>query len=294
MRTNNFYPIWKIWNELNLEYGAKIRKKPLFLIGLIIFLLMCFMAIFAPYVAPHDPNEQVLKNRFMSPCLEYPLGTDQFGRCILSRVIYGSQTSLTVAVVTTIIVVIIGMGIGLYAGYYRQLDGVLMRFTDIMLAFPSMVITLALVGIFGPSVPTIIVALAIPGWAKYARVTRSTTLSLKKRGFIDSAKALGAGNPYIISKHILPNSLAPIIEIATLGLGGKIISIAGLGFLGLGIQPPTPEWGTIMNQGLPYLSRAPLITLSAGVMIVFFVLATNLIGNDLMEIMDPKSDSIVL
>nr|WP_319540680.1 ABC transporter permease [uncultured Methanospirillum sp.] len=275
------------------EYQAKIQQKPLLLAGLIILALMCLVAVFAPFIAPHNPDQQSLKNRFLSPCLEYPLGTDQFGRCILSRVIYGSQTSLAVAVITTTIVVAIGLFVGLYAGYYRRLDGLLMRFTDIMLAFPSMVITLALVGILGPSVPTIILALAIPGWAKYARVVRSSTISLKSSGFVTSARALGAGDRYIIFQHILPNSLAPIMEIATLGLGGKIISIAGLGFLGLGIQPPTAEWGTIMNQGLPYMSKAPLITLSAGVMIVLFVLSTNLIGSEIRDLMDPKSDSIV-
>jgi len=285
-----FDPIFGI---LHTSRGM-VRKRPLLMIGLAILTLMCLIAIFAPFIAPHDPNEQSLKDRFKGPCLEYPLGTDQFGRCVMSRIIYGSQTSLAVAVITTIIVVGIGLTVGLYAGYYRKLDGLLMRFTDIMLAFPSMVITLALVGILGPSVPTIIMALAIPGWAKYARVARATTLSLKNRGFVESARALGAKDRYIIFHHILPNSLAPIMEIATLGLGGKIISIAGLGFLGLGIQPPTPEWGTIMNQGLPYLAKAPLITLSAGAMIILFVLSTNLIGSEVREVMDPKSDSMVI
>jgi len=290
---NNQFLLSPIWDNLH-EYQAKIQQRPLLLAGLIILVFMCLIAIFAPFVAPHNPDEQSLKNRFMGPCLEYPLGTDQFGRCILSRVIYGSQTSLAVAVLTTTIVVVIGLLVGLYAGYYRRLDGLLMRFTDIMLAFPSMVITLALVGILGPSVPTIILALAISGWAKYARVVRSTTISLKTSGFVTSARALGAGDRHIIFNHILPNSLAPIMEIATLGLGGKIISIAGLGFLGLGIQPPTAEWGTIMNQGLAYIGKAPLITLSAGVMIVLFVLSTNLIGSEIRDLMDPKSDSITI
>jgi len=280
--------------EFYQDYHTKILKKPLLVTGLIILMLMCLMAIFAPVIAPHDPYDQSLKNRFMSPCLEYPLGTDQFGRCVLSRLIYGAQASIAVAVITTSIVVIIGLLVGMYAGYYRKLDGLLMRITDIMLAFPSMVITLALVGIFGPSLSTIIAALAIPGWAKYARVTRSTTLSIKNKGFVDNARALGASNQYIIFKHILPNTLAPIMEIATLGLGGKIISIAGLGFLGLGIQPPTPEWGTIMNQGLTYLSKAPLITTTSGAMIMIFVLATNLVGSEVRDLMDPKSDSIII
>ncbi len=276
------------------ETVPRVRQKPLLLIGFVILILMCLMAVFAPFLAPHDPDEQHLKNRFSAPSVEYPLGTDQFGRCILSRVIYGSQTSLSIAVISTAIVVVIGVLVGLYAGYYRRLDGILMRFTDLMLAFPSMVITLGLVGICGPSVESIILALTIPGWAKYARVTRSTTLSLKTRGFVEGSRALGGTHTHIIFRHILPNSVAPIMEIATLGLGGKIISIAGLGFLGLGIQPPTPEWGTIMNQGLPLLGKAPMIALSAGLMIMIFVLATNLIGSEIREIMDPKSDSIIL
>jgi len=280
--------------EVFLEYHTKICKKPLLIIGFAILMFMCLIAIFAPYISPHNPYDQDLKNRFLSPCIEYPLGTDQFGRCILSRLIYGSQTSLAVAVISTTIVVIIGLLVGVYAGYFKKLDGFLMRITDIMLAFPSIVITLGLVGIFGPSVPVIIFALAIPGWAKYARVTRSITLSVKNRGYVNNARALGAGDRYIIFKHILPNSYAQVMEIATLGLGGKIISIAGLGFLGLGIQPPTSEWGTIMSQGLPFLTKAPFITLSVGTMIMIFVLATNLIGSEIREVLDPKSDSIVL
>ncbi|HWQ63035.1 MAG TPA: ABC transporter permease, partial [Methanospirillum sp.] len=268
------------------EFFPKIREKPLLLIGLCLFLVLCLIAIFAPVIAPHDPSEQNLKNRFSGPCLEYPLGTDQFGRCNFSRVIYGSQSSISIAVISTVFVVIIGVLIGLFAGYYRKLDGILMRFTDLMLAFPSMVITLALVGIYGPNVVSIIIALIIPGWAKYARVTRATTLSLKNRGFVEGSKAIGASNSHILFKHILPHTLAPIMEIATLGLGSKIISIAGLGFLGLGVQPPTPEWGTIMNQGLPLLEKAPWIALSAGLMIVIFVLSTNLIGSEIRDVMD--------
>jgi peptide/nickel transport system permease protein len=273
---------------------VKIMKKPLLVTGLVILALMFLMALTAPCIAPHNPSDQSLENRFSGPSPEYPLGTDQFGRCVFSRVLYGSQTSLAIAVISTGIVVITGVLVGLFSGYYRKIDGILMRITDIMLAFPSMVITLGLVGIFGPSVPAIIVALSVAGWGKYARVIRSTTLSLKNRGFVEGARALGAGDMHILFRHILPNSLAPVMEIASLGLGGKIMSIAGLGFLGLGIQPPTPEWGTIMNQGLPLLGKAPLIAISAGCMIVLFVLATNLIGSELREVMDPKSDAIIL
>lgn len=284
-------------NRVTMQYLQgiirPISSKPLFLLGLTILILMCIMAVFAPFIAPHDPYEQSLKDRFMKPCLEYPLGTDQFGRCILSRIIYGSQTSLAIAVTTTGIVVAVGVFVGLFSGYYRRLDGVLMRITDLMLAFPSMVITLALVGICGPTVPAIITALAVPGWAKYARVTRSTTVSVKNRGFVEGSRALGAGDLHILFRHILPNTLTSVMEIATLGLGGKIIQISGLGFIGLGVQPPTAEWGTIMNQGLPYLSKAPLITVSAGIMIMLFVLSTNLMGSEVRDLMDPKTDSVI-
>ncbi len=269
-----------------------LKKRPLLVFGLIILILMCLMAVFAPYIAPHDPYEQSLENRFLPPSAEYPLGTDQFGRCVLSRAIYGSQPSLMIAIVSTVIVVIIGLLVGLCAGYYRRADGFLMRITDIVLAFPSMVVTLALVGIMGPGVLSIILAMALPGWAKYARVVRSSTMSLKNRGFVESARALGAGNRYILFRHILPNALAPVMEIATLGLGSKIVMIAGLGFLGLGIQVPTPEWGNILNQGLPLLYKAPLIALSAGALIMIFVLATNLIGSEIRDLMDPMSDSV--
>lgn len=269
-----------------------LKRRPLLTIGLVLLILICLMAVFAPYISPHDPYEQTLENRFMPPSAEYPLGTDQFGRCVLSRTIYGSQPSLMIALVSTVIVVIIGILVGLCAGYFRKADGVLMRLTDIVLAFPSMVVTLALVGIMGPGVVSIILAMAIPGWAKYARVVRSSTLSLKNRGFVESARALGGGDWYILFRHILPNTLAPVMEIATLGLGSKIVMIAGLGFLGLGVQVPTPEWGNILNQGLPLLYKAPLIALSAGGMIMIFVLATNLIGSEIRDVMDPKSDSV--
>ncbi len=291
---NNFLYFFYTTYEWYEDHKRAILNKPLLLIGLIIFSLMMLMAVFAPIISPHDPYEQSLKDRYLNPCYEYPLGTDQFGRCLLSRLIYGSQTSLAIAVISTIIVVIVGLFVGVFAGYYRKFDAILMRMTDIMLAFPTMVITLALVGLYGPSIPTIILALALPGWAKYARITRSTTISVKNRGFIKGAQALGAGNLYILFKHIIPGSFASVMEIATLGLGGKIIAIAGLGFLGLGIQPPTAEWGTIMNQGLPVLSRAPMIALSAGAMIMLFVLSTNLIGSDIREILDPKTDSVNL
>jgi peptide/nickel transport system permease protein len=273
---------------------AVIRSNKTLTLGLIIFFLLFFITVFAPFIAPHDPAEQNLEARFSPPSLTYPLGTDQFGRCIFSRIVYGGQTSLAIAVISTASCVLLGIAVGLYAGYFQKLDGLLMRTTDIFLAFPAIVLALPIIAIVGPTTLGIIIAIVLPGWAKYARVIRGTTLSVKSSGFVESSKAVGASDFQILFRHILPNCYAPIIEIATLGLGSKIITIAGLGFLGLGVQPPTPEWGTMINQGLPLLEKTPMIAISSGMMIVLLVLATNLIGSELRTILDPRSDTIVI
>ena len=273
---------------------AVLRNNKTLTAGLIIFTVMCLITVLAPVLAPHDPAEQDLELRFSSPSLTYPLGTDQFGRCILSRILYGGQVSLAIAVVSTAACVLIGVLVGLYAGYYRKLDALLMRTTDIFLAFPSIVLALPIIAIVGATPLGIIIAIMLPGWAKFARVIRSSTLSVKSDGYVESSKAVGASDTHILFRHILPNCYGPIIEIATLGLGAKIIMITSLGFLGLGVQPPTPEWGTMINQGLTMLDKAPMIALSAGFMIVLFVLATNLIGSELRTVLDPRSDTIVI
>ncbi|OPX61833.1 MAG: nickel transporter permease NikC [Methanoregula sp. PtaU1.Bin006] len=262
--------------------------------GLVIFFTLFLITILAPVIAPHDPAEQDLGNRFASPTPEYPLGTDQFGRCIFSRTVYGGQISLAIAVISTVACVLIGILVGMYAGYYPRLDAPLMRMTDIFLAFPAIVLALPIIAIVGPTPLGIILAILLPGWAKFARVIRSSTLSVKSSGFVEASKAAGATDTHILFRHILPNCYGPIIEIATLGLGSKIITITSLGFLGLGVQPPIPEWGTMINQGLTMLEKAPMIALSAGSMIVLFVLATNLIGSELRKIIDPRSDTIVI
>lgn len=263
-------------------------------IGFLLFALISMLAIMAPTISPHDPAEMHLEERLSHPSASFPLGTDQFGRCIFSRIVYGAQTSLLIAIISTLIVVTAGIIIGMYAGYFSRYDAFLMRMTDILLAFPNIVLTIAIVGVVGPSPAGIILSFSISGWAKYARIIRGSTLSLKNSGFVEAARALGASDRYILFRHILPNSYGPIIEIATLGLGSRIIAISGLGFLGLGIQPPIPELGAILKDGLVYLQTAPMMALSAGGMIMLFVLATNLIGSELRSITDPRSDSIEL
>jgi peptide/nickel transport system permease protein len=260
--------------------------------GILLFLFISIMAIMAPLVSPNDPAEMHFQERFSPPSLSFPLGTDQYGRCIFSRVVYGAQTSFFISIISTLIVVPVGILVGMCAGYFRKFDALLMRLTDILLAFPSIVLAIAIVGVVGSTPAGIILALSIPGWAKYARIIRGSTLSIKNSGFVEAARALGAPDRYILFRHVLPNSYGSIIEIATLGLGAKIIAISGLGFLGLGIQPPTPELGDILKDGLNFLQTAPMVALSSSGMIMLFVLATNLIGSELRSITDPRSDNL--
>lgn len=278
-------------SDMKRVWGV-LRSNITLTIGVLLFILISVMAVMAPVISPHDPAEMHLEERLSPPSASFPLGTDQFGRCIFSRILYGAQTSLFIAIISTLIVVPLGIIVGMYAGYFIRLDALLMRLTDIFLSFPSIVLAIAIVGVVGPSPTGVILSLSIPGWAKYARIIRGSTLSLKNSGFVETARSLGATEKYILFRHILPNSYGPIIEIATLGLGSKIISISGLGFLGLGIQPPTPELGTILKDGLVYLQTAPMMALSSGGMIMLFVLAVNLIGSELRSIADPRSDTI--
>lgn len=273
---------------------AVLKGNTTLTIGILLFVLISLMAIAAPTISPHDPAEMHFEERLSPPSASFPLGTDHFGRCIFSRIVYGAQTSLYIAIISTLIVATAGIVIGMYAGYFSRYDALLMRITDILLAFPNIVLAIAIVGVVGPSPAGIILSFSISGWAKYARMIRGSTLSLKNSGFVEAARALGASERYILFHHILPNSYGPIIEIATLGLGSRIVAISGLGFLGLGIQPPTPELGTILKDGLVYLQTAPMMALSAGGMIMLFVLATNLIGSELRSITDPRSDTIEL
>ncbi|HIH94976.1 TPA: ABC transporter permease [Methanosarcina acetivorans] len=271
-----------------------LRKNATLTTGILLFTLITMLAVTASTISPNDPAEMHFEERLSSPSASFPLGTDQFGRCIFSRILYGAQTSLSIAIISTLIVATIGIIVGMYAGYFSRYDAFLMRVTDILLAFPNIVLAIAIVGVVGPSPAGIILSFSISGWAKYARMIRGSTLSLKNSGFVEAARALGASDKYILFRHILPNSCGPIIEIATLGLGSRIVAISGLGFLGLGIQPPTPELGAILKDGVVYLQTAPMMALSAGGMIMLFVLATNLIGSELRSIADPRSDTIEL
>ncbi len=259
------------------------------MVGAVLILFLALIAVFAPYIAPHDPIEINLKERLLAPNMEYPLGTDNLGRCMLSRIIYGARISLQIGIIVVGITSVIGITLGMIAGYYGGvLDELIMRGVDILLVFPGIILALVIAGILGPGLFNVMLALAIVGWTGYARVVRGVVLSVKEKEYVESARALGVGDWYIITRHILPSCVAPIIVIATLGMAYVILAAAALSFLGLGAQPPTPEWGSMLNNGKNFMRTAPHLTIFPGLAIMITILAFNFIGDGLRDALDPR------
>jgi len=262
-------------------------------VGLGIILVIVLLGILAPLIAK-DPYKTDLRERLMPPSLEHPFGTDQLGRDIFSRVVWGARVSLFVAITISLISMSLGCLIGAVSGYFGGIvDDILGRIIDTFLAIPELVFNIALVGIFcvayGVSTWNVILAVVITNWVSYARITRGIVLSLKEREFVLCAKAIGAGDWYILTRHVIPNALGPIIVLATLNMGNVIMTVASLGFLGLGIQPPTPEWGQMINAGKDYITTAPWITLFPGLFIALSVLGFNLLGEGLRDALERRS-----
>lgn len=273
------------------DFFRCFKKNKLAVIGLTIILSVILIAIMAPLIAPHDPFEQDLNNRFLQPCKDYPLGTDDLGRCILSRIIYGARISLVLGIIVVGISSIIGVVLGGLAGYYGGiLDEIIMRIVDIMLSFPGIILPLAIAGVLGPGLFNVMLTLTLIHWISYARVVRGSVLSVKEKEFVESARALGAGTLYIMTHHILPNVITPVIVMATLGIGHVILLAAALGFLGLGVQPPIPEWGAMLNSGRAFMRTAPSLTFFPGLAIMITVLAFNFLGDGLRDALDPRRE----
>ncbi|MCL0081969.1 ABC transporter permease [Dehalococcoidia bacterium] len=268
------------------EVFRRLKKHRLAMIGAAIILALVLIAVLAPFIAPHDPIEQNLEHRLLSPNTEYLLGTDNLGRCILSRLIHGTSVSLQIGVMVVGIAAFVGVTLGLIAGYRGGLtDELIMRIVDILLAFPGIILALAIAGILGPSLYNIMLALAVVGWTSYARVVRGSVLSVKEKEFVEAAQALGTGEARIMFRHILPNVTAPVIVMATLGMAHVILAAAALSFLGLGAQPPTPEWGSMLNDGRAFMRSAPHLTIFPGLAIMVTVLAFNFLGDALRDIL---------
>ena len=267
----------------------KLLKNRQVLVGSVIVLFFVIIAIFAPLLAPHDPLYTNVRVRLQPPCSVHPLGTDDLGRDMLSRIMFGARISLFVGLAATALGGSVGILYGIIAGYYGgRLDSFMGRLVDILLAFPGILLAIALVTIFGPGMRSVITAVAIFAIPSFARISRGSTLDLKKLEYIDAIKAIGATDLRIMVRHILPNILSPLIVQAALFVASAIMISATLSFLGVGMQPPTPEWGTMLNSGREFLARAPHLTFYPGLMIFIVVVAINMLGDGLRNALAPK------
>ena len=258
-------------------------------IGAVLLVVIMSLAILAPYIAPADPLEIHTGQKLLGPCRQYPLGTDHLGRCIFSRLLYGARVSLGIALIVMGSMMAISITVGTIAGYLGgKVDDIISIAINIVLAFPSLILALAIIGMLGPSLLNLLVSMAVVGWAPYARIIRGVVLSVKEREYIVAVHAAGASRRRIILRHILPNMLSPLIVLSSLDMGKIILSISGLSFLGLGAQPPTPEWGVMLSDGRPLMQIAPHVMLCPGLAIALTVMACNLLGDGLRDVLDPK------
>jgi peptide/nickel transport system permease protein len=258
--------------------------------GIAIVVILVLVAIFAPQLATYPPDLQNLQDRLLPPSNDHPFGTDNLGRDILSRVIWGSRITLTIILLAAVTVAPLGLAVGIVAGYSGGLlDRVLMRITDIFMAFPRLVLALALVAALGPGIENAIIAIAATAWPPYARLARAETLTLRRQDFIAAARLQGASHARILVRHIMPLTVSTILARLTLDLAGMILIAAGLGFLGLGAQPPTPEWGAMVASGREYLTQQWWVATMPGAAIFLVSLAFNLIGDGLRDVLDPKA-----
>jgi peptide/nickel transport system permease protein len=247
----------------------------------------------APWLTPYDPRAQDLAAGLQAPGWAHPCGQDKLGRDLCARLFYGARVSLLVGVISVAVTLTVGVAVGAVAGYRSgMLDECLMRLTDMFLAFPGILLALALMAILGPSITNVVIALCIVGWVGYARLTRGLVLVAREMEYVTAARATGASAPYILVWHILPNIAGPLVVQATFSLAGMIVAEAGLSFLGLGVQPPTPSWGAMLNEGRLFLLLAPHLAVVPGVAIMLAVLGCNLLGDGLRDWLDPRGDIV--
>lgn len=272
-----------------MQMARRFFRSPLVVIGSVIILILIFTAIFADVLAPYDYAQQDLMISLESPSIEHPLGTDEFGRDVLSRIIQGTRVSLLVGFVAVSFAVVIGSTLGALAGYYGgPLDQWVMRCMDVLLSIPSILLAICIATSLGTGIINLMIAVGIASIPRYARIVRSSVISIRNMEYVEAARAVGAGDFRIIFRHIIPNSLAPIIVESTLGVAMAIIAAAGLSFIGLGVQPPTPEWGSMLSEGRQYIRGYPYLTLFPGLAIMLTIMALNFLGDGLRDLLDPK------
>ena len=276
----------------DLTYGLLDPADPVRLmirVGLAIVLVAMLAAAVGPVLSPYDPAAQELSRRLERPSLSHPFGLDELGRDILSRLLSGARISLLVGLAVVSVSSLVGMLLGSIAGYFGGVvDDVISRAVDVLMAFPGILLAIALVAVLGPSLTNVVIALCVIGWVGYARLVRSQALRAREFEFVQAARALGAGSPRIVLRHVLPTALPAVVVQATLGMAGAIIAEASLSFLGLGVQPPTPSWGTMLDAGRSHLFDAPHLTIFPGLAIAMLVLGFNFLGDGLRDRVDPK------
>jgi peptide/nickel transport system permease protein len=271
------------------QLSAAFVNHPLIFLGSLITALLILTALMSRWISPLDPNFQTLSDRLLPPSLLHLMGTDQFGRDVFSRLVYGSRISLAVGLVAVFIYVLIGTTLGALAGYYGGwLDGLLMRLTDMFLCIPTLLLILTVMAFVGPSIINIMVVIGLTAWPDLARLVRGEVLALKEREFIQAARLIGMSDARLILKHLLPNALGPVIVVATLGIGGAILLESSLSFLGLGVQPPTASWGNMLMEGKDHLTDAWWLVTFPGAAIFVTVLGFYLLGEGLRDFLDPR------
>lgn len=284
---------WSSWRETRREYARLWRRfaaNPLAVVAAAILLIIVLAALFAPLVAPEDPTVQNLARQGTPPGSEVVLGADQLGRDVLSRLIYGARIALEVGVLSILIALVLGTAIGTVAGYFGGwLDDIAMRVMDVFLAFPYLLLAIAIVAALGPGVPNTIIAITVWLTPTYARLSRSVVLTVRRHAYVEAARAIGASHGGIMLRHVLPNILTPILVQTTLDFARAIMMEAGLSFLGYGVQPPIPSWGSMIAEGRNELLIAPHIATAPGLAIVLTVLCLNIVGDALREALDPRA-----
>ncbi|HEX7419232.1 MAG TPA: ABC transporter permease [Thermoanaerobaculia bacterium] len=272
-----------------MQTFKRLLRNFAFTSGLLLTLALIFVALAAPLLSPFDPDTQDTGRRLEAPSRQHILGLDDLGRDVLSRILYGARVSLRVGFSVVILASLVGVTLGAIAGYFGGVaDLVVMRICDILLAFPGILLAIALVAVMGPSLNNVILALATIGWVGYARLVRGQVLKVREMEYVTAARALGARSPRVIVLHVLPNVINPVIVMATLGLAGAILAEAALSFLGLGVQPPTPSWGAMLTAGRRYLGLANHLAIFPGIAIMLAVMGLNFLGDGLIDALDPK------
>src|SRR3990170_6123038 len=268
---------------------ARVLRNPLSLAGVLLIGGLIVLAVIAPFIAPYDPIQTDLTVRLAPPSRAHLFGTDQLGRDILSRILYGTRISLRIAILTAVIATLIGAPLGIVTGYFRgRLDDLLMRVTDMFMAFPRLILAMAIAAALRPTLENVIIAISLAAWPAYARLARSVTLGLREENYVEAARAIGAGSARLLVRHVFPGVLSPLTIQVSLDMGGIILTAAGLGFIGFGAQPPTPEWGVMISEGRNHITQEWWVSTFPGIAISFVVLGFNMLGDGIRDIMDPR------